>query len=66
MDAAIRVYSVLDACEVLKVSRRTIYRFIKSGLLKTSRIGRKHIIRETELNRFIDAGTGRTAKRKKA
>ncbi len=57
MEETIRVYTVLDVCKMLTVSRRTVYRYIKSGQLETTKVGQKHIILADSLNRLLYVGT---------
>ncbi len=53
----IKVYT-LDEIEVLlKVSLRTLYRYIKNGRLKANKIGNKWIVTEQALKDFIEGKT---------
>lgn len=42
MDSELKVYTIKEVCEILKVSRRTIYNYLDNGTLKGVRIG-KHV-----------------------
>lgn len=48
-----RLYSVEEAAELLKFSHWTIRAWIKSGKLRSSKIGTRRVIRERELRRLI-------------
>ena len=43
-----------EACKVLKVSRPKLYDLIRSGQLTASFVARKWIIRERDLEAFLD------------
>ncbi len=49
----VRVYSVDEAAEALRLSHWTIRSWIKSGKLRSSRVGLRRVIRESELKRLI-------------
>lgn len=49
----VRVYSVDEAAEALRLSHWTIRSWIKSGKLRSSRVGVRRVIRESELKRLI-------------
>ena len=55
--ADIKVYTTDEALEVLKVTRRTLYRYIKAGQIKAIRIGREYRITEDALKDFLERGT---------
>ena len=46
--------TVSQVCERLGKSERTVYRYIKKELLKTTKEGKEHIITETNLKNFIN------------
>lgn len=56
--ADIKVYTTDEALEVLKVTRRTLYRYIKAGQIKAIRMGREYRITEDALKDFLERGTG--------
>ncbi len=58
MTAPIQTYSIAEVAKLLKVSQRTIFVLLKSGELRRTKIRRRTIIRETDLNRFLDRNTG--------
>jgi len=48
------ILTIEDVAKVLKVSKRTVYRWVDSGDLKVARIGRKtYRVFESDLNKFI-------------
>lgn len=55
--ADIRVYTTEEAMEVLKVTKRTLYRYIKAGQIKAVRLGREYRITEDALKDFLEHGT---------
>jgi DNA binding domain protein, excisionase family len=55
----IKVYTTEDALEILKVSQRTLYRYIKAGQIKAIKLGREYRITEEALREFLERGTDR-------
>ena len=55
--ADIKVYTTEEALEVLKVTKRTLYRYIKAGQIKAIRLGREYRITEDALRDFLEHGT---------
>ena len=53
----IKVYTTEEALEVLKVTQRTLYRYIKAGQLKAIKLGREDRITEDALKDFLERGT---------
>ena len=53
----IKVYTTEEALEVLKVTQRTLYRYIKAGQLKAIKLGREYRITEDALKGFLERGT---------
>ncbi|MDD2890865.1 MAG: helix-turn-helix domain-containing protein [bacterium] len=47
-----KLYTIPEIAKLLKVSRKTIYRYIKSGKLKATKIGQWRIKQE-DLNKLI-------------
>ena len=48
------ILTIQEVAKLLKVSNRTVYRWIESGDLKVARIGRKtYRVFESDLRRFI-------------
>jgi len=50
----IQLYTTQEIADILRVSRRTVYRLIKSGKLKAVMIGQWRIKAE-ELDKFLDS-----------
>lgn len=53
----IRVYTLDEVAEVLKITRRTLYAYVKEGKLKAVKIGREWRVSEAALQDFINKGT---------
>lgn len=52
-----RYYTVKEVCGILHRNNKTVYNYIKSGMLKASKPGnRDYLISESDLNDFIAAG----------
>jgi excisionase family DNA binding protein len=51
----IKIYSMKEVSQILKVTERTLYTYIKDGKLKVQKIGGKWIITEENLKKFIKA-----------
>jgi len=49
-------YTVKQVCGKLQISRPTLYRYIKQGLIKRTKIGGSVRFIEDEVIRLIDAG----------
>ena len=48
------ILTIEEVAKILKVSKRTVYRWVDSGDLKTARIGRKtYRVFESDLRKFI-------------
>ena len=45
----LRIYTVKEVAELLKVSKMTVSRYIQSGKLKSSKLVRMHRLTETDL-----------------
>jgi excisionase family DNA binding protein len=50
-----KYYNVEEAASVLRVTKTTIRRWCKSGMLNSKKIGKKWLIEEDELNLFISS-----------
>ena len=53
----IKIYTLTEAVDILKVTRRTLYNYIKSGQLKAVKMGREWKITHENLKGFIESGT---------
>ena len=57
MDADDRLLTVREVAETMRVSNMTVYRLIKAGDLHALRVGRNFRIRESDVDRYFEAGT---------
>lgn len=53
----IKVYTLTEAIQILKVTRRTFYRYIQGGQVKVFKLGREYRITEEALQDFMSRGT---------
>ena len=51
-----KYYEIEDIVKMLKLTRRTIYNYIKDGKLKAFKVGREWRITETALLEFLNGG----------
>ncbi|HAQ55819.1 MAG TPA: hypothetical protein DCR44_00170 [Acholeplasmatales bacterium] len=51
------LYTVEEITELLKVTQRTLYNYIKSGSLKAIKIGKYWRVKHADLQDFINNGT---------
>lgn len=45
--------TIAETCQLLNISSVTLRRWIKDSIIKTSRIGKKHIIKRIEINAML-------------
>lgn len=57
MNKDIKVYTVAEVMEILQVTQRTVYAYIKNGNLKAVKLGKYWRIRHEDLKEFIEKGT---------
>ena len=50
----LRIYTVKEVADLLKVSKMTISRYIQSGKLKSSKLGRMYRIADDDLRIFLE------------
>jgi len=50
----LKVYTPAEAAELLKVNPQTVWKYIREGRLRASRLGRVYRIRETDLELLLD------------
>lgn len=55
--AEIKVYSLDEVQDILKVTRRTLYNYIKAGKLKAVKIGKYWRVSHDALQEFVENGT---------
>jgi len=60
------LYSVEEVTEILKVTQRTLYNYIKSGSLKAIKVGKYWRVRHEDLREFINNGTEHQYSQQKA
>jgi excisionase family DNA binding protein len=48
-----KLYTIQEVADILKVSKKSVYRYIKSGKLKAKKIGQWRI-RKSDLEKFIN------------
>ena len=53
----IKVYTLKEVEDILKVTQRTLYNYIKSGQLKAVKLGREWRVTDEELKNFLKTGT---------
>ena len=56
MAKEIKVYTLEEIADILKVTRRTLYTYIKAGKLDAVKVGRYWRVREDALRKFLDMG----------
>lgn len=49
-------YTVIETASILRVHERTIYNWLNSGKLRSSKINQKHLIAESEIKRLLEEG----------
>ena len=57
----IKVYTLEEVREILKLTQRTLYNYIKNGDLKATKIGKYWRVQHTDLEEFIEKGTNKKA-----
>ena len=55
--ADIKVYTTEEVLGILKVTKRTLYNYIKAGQIKAIKLGREYRITEDALKDFLERGT---------
>jgi excisionase family DNA binding protein len=48
-----KLYTLPETCRALRLSRSSVYRFIREGQLKVVHLGGRVVVTERELRRFI-------------
>jgi len=54
--ADIKVYTLEEVAEIVKLTRRTLYNYVKAGKLKAVKMGKYYRVSEKALNDFINNG----------
>lgn len=52
-----KIYSIEELVEMLQVTRRTIYNYIRSGSLKAVKMGKYWRVTEKQLEEFLSTGS---------
>lgn len=55
--AEMKVYTLEELTSILKVTRRSIYNYVKAGQLKAVKIGREWRVTQKALDDFLEHGT---------
>ena len=58
MDVERRVYFVSEVAEILGISRQTVLKYIKSGIVPGLRVGGRYLIMKDEFEAFLRSGGG--------
>ncbi len=53
----LKVYTIDEVVELLHVTRRTVYSYIKDGKLKAVKIGKYWRVTQENLEEFLSTGT---------
>ena len=53
----LKTYTLEEAAQVLKLTRRTLYTYVKNGELQAVKFGRRWRVLEEDLKRFMMTGT---------
>lgn len=53
----LEMYTLKEVEDILKVSQRSLYRYIKSGQLKAVKFGKAWRVSREDLEAFLKAGT---------
>lgn len=48
------ILSVVEACEALHIGKNTLYTYLKQGVIKSIRIGKKYLIPKEFLCDFVN------------
>lgn len=52
-----KVYTLQEVADILQITRRTVYTYLKDGKLKAVKIGKFWRVSEENLEEFIKTGT---------
>lgn len=56
MEENTKFYSLQEVADLLKVSKQSIYNWLKEGRIKAKKYGREYRVTQEELNRLIKEG----------
>lgn len=51
----LKIYTMQEACDLLKITRMSMYRYMRAGKLKGSKIGRDWRFTEEQLKDFLNS-----------
>ena len=54
---AMKTYKTTEVCEILQVTQRTLYNYLKAGQIKAFRTGREWRFTEEAVKEFMERGT---------
>lgn len=54
--ADIKLYTLQEVADILKVTRQTIYNYVTSKRIKATKFGREYRVTEEDLKQFIENG----------
>ena len=54
----LKIYTVPELIEILKVTNRTLHRYLNAGKLKGFKVGHNWRVKHEDLMAFINGGTG--------
>ena len=52
----IKMYTLQELADIMKVSRQTIYNYLRAGRLKATKYGKEYRILEEDMKEFIKNG----------
>lgn len=55
--ADIKVYTLEEVCDILKVTKRTVYNYIKANKLHAVKMGKYWRVTEENLKAFLESGS---------
>ncbi|MDI7253385.1 MAG: helix-turn-helix domain-containing protein [Actinomycetota bacterium] len=58
----VRFLTVAEVAEMMRVSKMTVYRLVKSGQIPAIRVGKNYRIKESDVNEYLSRGTQRVDK----
>lgn len=54
MTAPIQTYTVREVCALLRIGKTKVFALLKTGKLRSLKLGRCRRVRQTDLDRFMD------------
>ncbi len=55
----LKVYTLEEVKDIMKVTQRTLYTYIQDGRLKATKIGKYWRVQHEDLQEFIERGTNK-------